>query len=49
MNTQDTWWETVFEGHLAHGFNKERMNELDHEEFLYFEKEPMEENANPMQ
>ncbi|WP_198166024.1 MULTISPECIES: hypothetical protein [Sporosarcina] len=49
MNTQETWWENVFEGHLAHGFNKERMSELDHEEFLYFENESVEEQLNPMQ
>lgn len=49
MNTQETWWENVFEGHLALGFNKERMSELDHEEFLYFENEPIEEQVNPTQ
>lgn len=42
MNTQDTWWENVFEGHLELGFNKERMSELDREEFLYFENESLE-------
>ncbi|MDV6376887.1 hypothetical protein ORD22_01235 [Sporosarcina sp. GW1-11] len=49
MQTQDIWWETVFEGHLAHGFNKERMGELDQEEFLYFEIEQVEEHLNQMQ
>ncbi|WP_199171885.1 hypothetical protein [Sporosarcina sp. P13] len=49
MQTQGIWWENVFEGHLVHGFNKERMNELDQEEFLYFENEPVEEHVNHMQ
>ncbi|WP_194841529.1 hypothetical protein [Sporosarcina obsidiansis] len=46
MQTQDIWWENVFEGHLAHGFNKERMEELDHEGFLYFENQQAEELVN---
>ena len=49
MQTQDIWWENVFEGHLAHGFNKERMNELDQEEFLYFEHDSMEQQINQIQ
>ncbi|WP_432354761.1 hypothetical protein [Sporosarcina sp. A2] len=39
MTTTETWWETIFEGDLAAGFNKERMGELDDEHFLYFKDE----------
>lgn len=39
MTATDTWWETIFEGNLAAGLNKERMRELDEEHFLYFKDE----------
>ena len=39
MTTTDTWWETIFEGNLAIGVNKERMSELEEEHFLYFKEE----------
>jgi len=39
MTTTGTWWEEVFEGHLALGINKERLSELEEESFLYFEHE----------
>jgi hypothetical protein len=39
MITTETWWETIFEGHLAHGINKERFVEYDEENFLYFDEE----------
>lgn len=45
MQTEQIWWENIFEGHLAHGFNKERMSELEQEEFLYFQTEEAEETA----
>ncbi|VDG97302.1 Uncharacterised protein [Lysinibacillus sphaericus] len=41
MTTTDTWWETIFEGNLAAGLNKERMNELEEEHFLYFRDEEL--------
>lgn len=46
MQTQDIWWENIFEGHLAHGVNKERMSELEREEFLYFEMDEVDEPLN---
>ncbi|EGQ27139.1 hypothetical protein ABZ756_07305 [Mammaliicoccus sciuri] len=49
MQSQDIWFENLFEGHLAHGFNKERIGELDHEEFLYFDNDQVEESVNQMQ
>lgn len=38
MTTKIAWWECIFEGSLAPGFNKERLPELENETFLYFEK-----------
>ncbi|WP_301107771.1 hypothetical protein [Sporosarcina sp.] len=49
MQNQDIWFENLFEGHLAHGINKERISELDHEEFLYFEQAQAEESVTHMQ
>lgn len=37
MTTTGTWWEEIFEGNLSLGINKERLNELEEENFLYFE------------
>jgi len=39
MTTTDTWWETIFEGNLSSGINKERLVELEEENFLYFDEE----------
>ncbi len=39
MTTTETWWETIFEGNLSLGMNKERFTELEEENFLYFEEE----------
>lgn len=39
MTTTETWWETIFEGHLSLGINKERLTEMDEESFLYFDSE----------
>ncbi|QTD42506.1 hypothetical protein [Sporosarcina sp. Te-1] len=36
MTTTETWWETIFEGNLSLGLNKERIADLDDETFLYF-------------
>jgi hypothetical protein len=47
MTSTDTWWETIFEGHLSLGINKERFTELEEENFLYFdEEEQMEEQIH---
>lgn len=37
MTTTETWWEEIFEGNLSLGINKERLAELEEENFLYFE------------
>ena len=42
MTTTGTWWEEIFEGNLSLGINKERMTELEEENFLYFEEELVE-------
>lgn len=39
MTTTETWWEEIFEGNLSLGINKERLDELEEENFLYFEVE----------
>lgn len=36
MTETETWWEPIFTGAIALGLNKERMNELEEESFLYF-------------
>lgn len=41
MKTTDTWWEEIFAGNLSHGINKERVEELEEENFLYFEIEEL--------
>lgn len=38
MTTTETWWETIFEGNLSLGINKDRVAELEEEHFLYFEE-----------
>jgi hypothetical protein len=42
MTTTETWWDTIFEGHLAHGINKDRFVEYEEESFLYFSEEEQE-------
>ncbi|WP_172369867.1 hypothetical protein [Sporosarcina jiandibaonis] len=39
MTTTETWWEEIFEGNLSLGINKERLSELEDENFLYFTEE----------
>lgn len=39
MTPTDTWWETIFEGNLSLGLNKERISDLTNETFLYFDDE----------
>lgn len=43
MTTTETWWEEIFEGNLSLGINKERLAELEEENFLYFEEAEVEE------
>lgn len=35
MITTETWWESIFSGPLAFGINKEKLQLLENEEFLY--------------
>ncbi len=46
MTTTGTWWEEIFEGNLSLGINKERITELEEENFLYFEEEEVEEQQH---
>lgn len=47
MTETETWWEPIFKGPIALGLNKERINELEEESFLYFTEEQQEiENNN---
>ncbi|WP_210469575.1 hypothetical protein [Sporosarcina sp. 6E9] len=39
MTATETWWEEIFEGNLSLGINKERLSELEDENFLYFSEE----------
>jgi len=38
MKAENNWWETIFTGSLSLGINKERLTELEQENFLYFEE-----------
>ncbi|WP_339249366.1 hypothetical protein NSQ43_08790 [Sporosarcina sp. FSL W8-0480] len=46
MTTTDTWWETIFEGNLSLGLNKERISDLNDENFLFFDDRLDEENEH---
>ena len=39
MNHTENWWETVFEGTLEVGINKEKLADIEEESFLYFDTE----------
>ncbi|MHA6258511.1 hypothetical protein ACXYMX_01240 [Sporosarcina sp. CAU 1771] len=45
MTTTETWWETIFEGDLSFGINKERFTELEDEDFLYFEENELDQES----
>ncbi|MBD7983337.1 hypothetical protein H9649_01995 [Sporosarcina sp. Sa2YVA2] len=52
MTTTETWWETIFEGNLSLGLNKERISDLEDETFLYYGEfehhtDPNQANMNP--
>ncbi|MFD1205741.1 MULTISPECIES: hypothetical protein [Sporosarcina] len=49
MTTTETWWETIFEGNLSLGLNKERIADLDDENFLYFSENNLEQDDNQPQ
>lgn len=36
MNETRNWWEEVFTGPISLGLNKDRMLELEEEQFIYF-------------
>lgn len=42
MEKQTNWWEPIFSGELEVGLNKERLEDLDQETFLYHETPPTE-------
>ncbi len=37
MLKTETWWEPIFSGSLSLGINKDRLNELEEEAFIYFD------------
>ncbi|WP_179860944.1 hypothetical protein [Bhargavaea cecembensis] len=39
MMKQENWWDEMFTGNLELGINKERLAELEQENFLYFSEE----------
>ncbi|MET3575693.1 hypothetical protein ACFFIY_08110 [Bhargavaea ullalensis] len=39
MMKQENWWDEMFTGNLELGINKERLAELEQENFLYFTEE----------
>ncbi|ETP68584.1 hypothetical protein [Planococcus glaciei] len=38
MNKQANWWEPIFSGELEVGLNKEKLDSLEQESFLYFDE-----------
>ncbi|MCW1926755.1 MULTISPECIES: hypothetical protein [Bhargavaea] len=36
MMKQEQWWDHMFTGNLEMGLNRERITELEEENFLYF-------------
>lgn len=48
MTTTGTWWEDIFEGNLSLGINKEKLAELEEENFLYFEEHEYEPEINQL-
>ncbi|WP_186763829.1 hypothetical protein [Planomicrobium sp. CPCC 101079] len=47
MNNQPNWWEPIFSGELEIGLNKEKLEDIEQESFLYFSEThfDMESNA----
>ncbi|CAM3096745.1 hypothetical protein FITA111629_03225 [Filibacter tadaridae] len=39
MTTTESWYETIFEGNLSLGIDKDRLFELEEENFLFFNEE----------
>ena len=37
--TETTWWEPIFTGAFELGLNKDRINEIEEESFLYFKED----------
>ena len=36
MNQTTNWWEDLFQGPISLGLNKDRLTELEEEQFIYF-------------
>ncbi|WP_198038590.1 hypothetical protein [Planococcus lenghuensis] len=41
MNHTENWWETIFAGTLEVGLNKERLEDIDEESFLYYDADSL--------
>lgn len=37
MNEQNNWWEPIFSGELEVGLNKEKLENIEEETFLYYD------------
>ncbi len=46
MNNQTNWWEPIFSGELEIGLNKEKLEDIDQEAFLYFNEANFEMESN---
>lgn len=42
MQKEANWWEPIFSGELEVGLNKERLEDLEQESFLYYGSAPAE-------
>jgi hypothetical protein len=46
MNNQPNWWEPIFSGELEIGLNKEKLDDIEQEAFLYFNETHFEMESN---
>ncbi|WP_422123702.1 hypothetical protein DHX103_02515 [Planococcus sp. X10-3] len=45
MNESTNWWEPIFSGQLEIGLNKEKLENIEEEAFLYFDHPTQEQES----
>ncbi|MDN7241446.1 hypothetical protein QWY14_06555 [Planococcus sp. N028] len=46
MNNHTNWWEPIFAGELEVGLNKDKLEDIEQETFLYFNEANFEMESN---
>ncbi|MGI2327400.1 hypothetical protein [Planococcus sp. YIM B11945] len=46
MNDHTNWWEPIFSGELEVGLNKNRLDDMEQETFLYFNEPQLDMETN---